>query len=246
MMLIAWNNFLDDECIAIKNAIEDIPIVLAKRVKVGSYKGVSIATIVQSFLLIEPKLPAGDVLMDWCVQPIMSFYTSVKIKCMIPLHLPYRHQMVISKIFPQYITSALHKGHKGKGVGRSCVQVHLKDNTTALPATIFGSVAKQFLNCSTTQLLQLINEGVCCIFLWAFKRKEKKERKNGNFENKGSPAIRIRPVPPLRLRPTPAPGPPKASCCSPLSPAGPNLPRPSPFLSQLPPEATPLSSHLPP
>ncbi|KAF4351824.1 hypothetical protein F8388_005102 [Cannabis sativa] len=50
------------------------------------------------------------------------------------------------------------KGHEGKGVGRSCVQVHLKDNTTALPATLFGSIANKFLNCSTAQLLQQITE----------------------------------------------------------------------------------------
>ena len=35
-----------------------------------------------------------------------------------------------------------------------CVQVHLMDNMTTLPVTLFGSNAKTFLNCTTTQLLE--------------------------------------------------------------------------------------------
>uniref|UniRef100_A0A803PDK8 ATP-dependent DNA helicase n=1 Tax=Cannabis sativa TaxID=3483 RepID=A0A803PDK8_CANSA len=200
IMLTVWNNLLDAECAEIRKIIKNTPILLAKHLKVGSYKGISLATNAHSSLLLEPKIPAADVMKDWCevnkeflLQQSSKTDDSSSSSATPPPPGDFKdlstitsttnksdHYWVKASIaltnFQQrfaYIacnkcnistgaeleeTFDCIKGHEGKGVGRSCVQVHLKDNTTALPATLFGSIANKFLNCSTAQLLQQITE----------------------------------------------------------------------------------------
>ncbi|KAF4402115.1 hypothetical protein G4B88_017627 [Cannabis sativa] len=173
---------------------------LQNYVKTNTEIGISLATNAHSSLLLEPKIPAADVMKDWCevnkeflLQQSSKTDDSSSSSATPPPPGDFKdlstitsttnksdHYWVKASIaltnFQQrfaYIacnkcnistgaeleeTFDCIKGHEGKGVGRSCVQVHLKDNTTALPATLFGSIANKFLNCSTAQLLQQITE----------------------------------------------------------------------------------------
>ncbi|KAF4355026.1 hypothetical protein F8388_026527 [Cannabis sativa] len=192
---IVWNSLLDAECAEIRKIIKNTPILLAKHLKVGSYKGISLATNAHSSLLLEPKIPAVDceVNKEFLLQqssktddsssssatPLppgdfkdLSTITSTTNKSD---HYWVKASITLTNFQQRFAYIACNKcnistgveleetfdcikGREGKGVGRSCVQVHLKDNTTALPATLFGSIANKFLNCSTAQLLQQITE----------------------------------------------------------------------------------------
>uniref|UniRef100_A0A803Q6D7 Uncharacterized protein n=1 Tax=Cannabis sativa TaxID=3483 RepID=A0A803Q6D7_CANSA len=50
------------QCAEIRKIIKNTPSLLAKHLKVGSYK----ATNAHSSLLLEPKIPADDIMKDWC------------------------------------------------------------------------------------------------------------------------------------------------------------------------------------
>ncbi|XP_041011406.1 replication protein A 70 kDa DNA-binding subunit B-like [Juglans microcarpa x Juglans regia] len=63
--LTMWSRFVDGECRAISDIIEAKPTLLATRLKVGSYNGLSLSSQQTSVFTLNPVIPAATPLCQW-------------------------------------------------------------------------------------------------------------------------------------------------------------------------------------
>ncbi|XP_035551008.1 replication protein A 70 kDa DNA-binding subunit B-like [Juglans regia] len=68
LRLAMWNKFVHDECSEICNIIMEKPIVLATKIRVSSYNGLSLSSRPTSVFTIEPFLASAISLRAWATE----------------------------------------------------------------------------------------------------------------------------------------------------------------------------------
>ncbi|KAJ7962109.1 Replication protein A subunit [Quillaja saponaria] len=68
VVLTMWDQFVNNEASLIVDKIDSMPIILGTRLKVVSYKGISLTTKASSFFALNPDIPEAVDLANWLIE----------------------------------------------------------------------------------------------------------------------------------------------------------------------------------
>ncbi|XP_027171826.1 replication protein A 70 kDa DNA-binding subunit-like [Coffea eugenioides] len=145
VLLSLWDSFLANEGQEIVSKLHTYPVIIARRVKVNNYNGVTLGTWFDSAILVDPPIQEARELKNWALRNTKFIKEIVEKKD----YIKYNPQLSLKS---GQKTTLHHKRYR--------FNVDLADSTGVIPASVFGELAENLLTFSALEAMQHFNENV--------------------------------------------------------------------------------------